>query len=913
MGIPLPLLALYAFSAKKKGDKIRASAAAEAQAEVQKAKLENQMGTLYQLPDGRMLPVGDGSPMILPEGAKAVKYGKLLDLTYDFPEQAVSMDVVRIPQDDGTYQIGTRDQFTFEQLIRAEPYGKFVGGKYEAPPAAAFGSKTPPVATEKNQIYAMHPNAPSAYIGDAAGYYPWLTENKISDNDANLIVFDQIVKSLGDGKTDITSSTKRDISSNPVTRDDTRYIYNNEKGEQVVAYASDGDINVSDLNTYGGIIETGNVGPDGTFNVTSSKTVSPKSDGGASETQALADAINVAEFDIALRFGVDGKQKIGLNLDDSTKTATARMRSLLTQLSDPNNQGALLKIKDNPNATDVNTFKDGVFSLMSEVWNQTDETISQSTRTYRSYRTMEDLVTDQFQSLLLIPGMKEKIDSFDEGYRQKTREDIKNANTTPNQSAETVIVEQPIPDEVVIPELGKKLEIAFPVTWDNKYDKLIYKSLLPRLETNLPLDRDTNVGPRDASLMALERNFIQYETDFMGRIIRDENGLRKAKADQPVLTFLNELQENGEMDNMIRLMTAKTSPADTLSDFDTDYIVRFMEATDGDLAATTGVVASLMPSNKGAIFDMMKRYQLKNETAQSKYEEGQKAVADAARRGLAIVDQAISTYNPDPVTGEPRAGTTLEAEISLFAEGIEYFVGKGRELAGVDVKNLITNSSNKLASRAQGLAGEKYVQSAEGRNLLEEEFKKAVQNEQYAQRAFFTLVLAYEVAAAIQGGTGGRTISDQDVALIFRGLRQNWSDSPRAQVAALRAVKGMLTRFELRARMLSSGDRRSIAAYLTAENFAIRAGQNIDGMFAVPYIYEEFGGDALPDGTEKGADNYFGLTEEKYNEMLLKTINESRQAGGKPPYGSIKEAEKDNPQYFNTQKQKQNIRLGSKQ
>ena len=41
----------------------------------------------------------------------------------------------------------------------------------------------------------------------------------------------------------------------------------------------------------------------------------------------------------------------------------------------------------------------------------------------------------------------------------------------------------------------------------------------------------------------------------------------------------------------------------------------------------------------------------------------------------------------------------------------------------------------------------------------------------------------------MQGGTGGRTISDQDVAIILKALRQKFTATPESQVAVLEEVK----------------------------------------------------------------------------------------------------------------------------
>ena len=57
-----------------------------------------------------------------------------------------------------------------------------------------------------------------------------------------------------------------------------------------------------------------------------------------------------------------------------------------------------------------------------------------------------------------------------------------------------------------------------------------------------------------------------------------------------------------------------------------------------------------------------------------------------------------------------------------------------------------------------------------------------------AIRQLYIVSLAYELSATMQGGTGGRTISDQDVAIILKALRTKFTSSPASQVAVLREI-----------------------------------------------------------------------------------------------------------------------------
>ena len=64
----------------------------------------------------------------------------------------------------------------------------------------------------------------------------------------------------------------------------------------------------------------------------------------------------------------------------------------------------------------------------------------------------------------------------------------------------------------------------------------------------------------------------------------------------------------------------------------------------------------------------------------------------------------------------------------------------------------------------------------------------------YARRSFHKFMLAYQLAAAIQGGTGGRTISDQDVQNILSAFNFNFLSDPKLELEAIDRAGIMLDR-----------------------------------------------------------------------------------------------------------------------
>jgi hypothetical protein len=83
----------------------------------------------------------------------------------------------------------------------------------------------------------------------------------------------------------------------------------------------------------------------------------------------------------------------------------------------------------------------------------------------------------------------------------------------------------------------------------------------------------------------------------------------------------------------------------------------------------------------------------------------------------------------------------------------------------------------------------------------------------YAVRQLYIVSLAYELSATMQGGTGGRTISDQDVAIILSALRQKFTASPESQVAVLEEVRRIARDINTDMGFQMSQDEQTAAAY----------------------------------------------------------------------------------------------------
>lgn len=85
---------------------------------------------------------------------------------------------------------------------------------------------------------------------------------------------------------------------------------------------------------------------------------------------------------------------------------------------------------------------------------------------------------------------------------------------------------------------------------------------------------------------------------------------------------------------------------------------------------------------------------------------------------------------------------------------------------------------------------------------------------QLAVRQLNIVTLVYKLSSVLQGGTGGRTISDNDVAIILQAMRQSPLSTAEQQAAVVREIVKLSREIKTRAEHLSSTDPHKVAAYM---------------------------------------------------------------------------------------------------
>lgn len=275
-------------------------------------------------------------------------------------------------------------------------------------------------------------------------------------------------------------------------------------------------------------------------------------------------------------------------------------------------------------------------------------------------------------------------------------------------------------------------------------------------------------------------------------------------------------------------------------------------------------------------------------------------VIDSADRAINISNKILSTY-VDP-EGNLRPSSAV-GEFLLSLDGMEYI---GREvisrmtnaLGSDGAVQTITNEYMSTVDRLKiglGLQTTGSVGDGVTGNTGREEITKIVQEiaadvtraktaeeRALAARGFHIVTLAYELSATIQGGTGGRTISDQDVALILRALRQKPLATPQQQMAVIIEAREMARELRMVAEIETSGDLPRLAAYYVVKNLSAQANGKYHQNISPEMVAARFGGVTQVDMFD--------------DQVILDSVNLRRRAQNLEPYPSfaaIPQAEKD--------------------
>lgn len=331
--------------------------------------------------------------------------------------------------------------------------------------------------------------------------------------------------------------------------------------------------------------------------------------------------------------------------------------------------------------------------------------------------------------------------------------------------------------------------------------------------------------------------------EFIDQVVFDYNKVKRIgkdgvevteqqmKQDQPKVDFFLSLkgsQYAGGKTGLDVLTSAFNLQKATLSGVQQDVVVEYLNAIPEMEEAIKGIAA--MTSNRGS---MSAKIAFKKSIG----DDFDKFVAAEAQR-VAALDSAIKSISNFKDTLRDDNGKLIpfgsaQGQIFLTLEGMKYFVSRSapelvKRFTGMGAKEfttgadrLYTNTSRDLfanseykipggfklwrnADRAtiaklaaeKGMTVQEYKSANEAaRKELQSMFEKETQTSNAAiksnlvMRSYYKFTSAYLLAAAIQGGTGGRTISDQDVLNILKAFGDDaFFQEPELQEKLLNSI-----------------------------------------------------------------------------------------------------------------------------
>lgn len=250
-------------------------------------------------------------------------------------------------------------------------------------------------------------------------------------------------------------------------------------------------------------------------------------------------------------------------------------------------------------------------------------------------------------------------------------------------------------------------------------------------------------------------------------------------------------------------------------------------------------------------------------TAVGAYQTGKKFVKGIFQGGK-ILDIAVTDSN--------------ELANSLINQNDLYESVNPTDAKEIEARNKNTEAFNNIKNVISGAGNindfvkdlPKAVQQQLGGDRSTEVLRKL------AIRQYHKYMLAYQLAAAIQGGTGGRTISDQDVQNILNSLNFGVFTPAAVEVATLRTARDMLTQlYDYNEALLSPNPSMQFAGYKAQQflmgrkrgalltNIAARRKYVLNAMSNIT------GAGLKKDGTTSGVSTYAKDKQKKIEDIAL--------------------------------------------
>jgi hypothetical protein len=243
------------------------------------------------------------------------------------------------------------------------------------------------------------------------------------------------------------------------------------------------------------------------------------------------------------------------------------------------------------------------------------------------------------------------------------------------------------------------------------------------------------------------------------------------------------------------------------------------------------------------------------------------------------IEDTIITHMENNNGNAPPQGTVL----SSLASVLSAFTGKSGDVAE-QLQGMGLAVANKFGVADDGAMDYVNTKWKETQKEIGSGVDEAAKTA--AALDFYTTMLAYQLAVAIQGGTGGRTVSDQDVDNMYKAFGKRMFTNNTVQLSVLQEVKSFLedidysTRFftdtlnqpDLRGVNAANGFHKLVYGGVSAGDFA--------NTFVMGERLEARINDVLPAGSERtGTGKVSGGTT---SDFLLRNYDDSGR-GAKLP------------------------------
>ena len=520
---------------------------------------------------------------------------------------------------------------------------------------------------------------------------------------------------------------------------------------------------------------------------------------------------------------MDGTRLLGASTDLPEPAQLSRMNATLLE------PGILKALTNDPARTQayVNTFAPVIYTTVDAIRKKQQQ--EQGTDLLMN-KTIAHHVNDLYEGFKNVPGLIAKLrdmDTINLGDAARISNQSAAASARPGEltvtaqssTGDTMDADNRLPDPSATGNQTVALSCNVPAA-NAEFCKNVF---IPKLEDIHGPGNPTNIKIID---------MMEKEFDAEGNPIVDVTGNVKLQEAQPVMTVFGEFSrqvvdaDTGEtyFDKFVDAANGAT-----MLDSDYKYLTKAVSAAPSLNSAVMHVAPLIKGVNRNsyneitfiptALQDVARRNGIgKYSTTQSEQQYyaaigKQDSALKVKKYSNALINTLVKGVAPDGSTMYRQS--TGVGELDLLADGLFYLkdelVGrlngfienKDFSSVGTLVKENLSTYKDRIKEEmiragADDSDGRLRIRDdadgqAEINQIIDEIVDEAARQDNetdrlIAIRQLYIVSLAYELSATMQGGTGGRTISDQDVAIILKALRTKFTSSPASQVAVLREI-----------------------------------------------------------------------------------------------------------------------------